>query len=94
MEEAKRTQRFIPIQEWLSGVREAESPDYSKIDKVPMEFFVHIEDKHCSFDEALRIQKEIQSPVDIRIFTGPSALFDSSNHFYAGGRNTNRYFFY
>ena len=55
MEEAKRTQRFIPIQEWLSGVREAESPDYSKIDKVPMEFFVHIEDGHCPLDGALKM---------------------------------------
>ena len=94
MEETKRSQRFIPVKEWLTGERESEIIDFSEIDKIPMEFLAHTGDEHCSYDEALRMQKVIKSPVDIRIFTKPHSTFDPPNHYFTSGRNTDRYFFY
>ena len=59
MAEVERTQRFIPLLEWLSGVRESETVDFSAIDTIPIEFFVHIGDLACSYEEAIKLKEEI-----------------------------------
>ena len=94
MEETKRTQKYIPIHEWDSGEREADFVDFSQIDKVPLEFFAHPQDEHCLYEEVLKMQKEISSPVDIRLFARPQESLTPANHIFTSGRNTDRYFFY
>ena len=71
MANSKRSQKFIPFLDWLSGEQESELYDFSKIDKIPMEFFVHTEDELCPLESTLELQKKISSPVNIRIFTKP-----------------------
>ena len=94
MSNTRRSQKFIPFLDWLSGERESELYDFSKIDKIPMEFFVHTEDEACPFDSALELQKEISSPVNIRIFTKPQLPIPPFSHTFATGRHVDRYFFY
>ena len=92
-ETVKRTQRFIPLKDWLAGEREAPTVDFSKIDKIPLEFFVHIDDEVMDYEKVLKLQEEISSPVKIRMFTHqfpPSPLPRASA--WTGGRNTDRYY--
>ena len=57
--EVKRTQKFIPLLEWLSGEKESETLDFSAIDTIPMEFFAHIHDVTCPYEEAIKLKEEI-----------------------------------
>ena len=54
--EVDRWQELIPVKQWEKGERESKLIDVSKIDKVPMEYFVHTNDLRCPLkDHALKM---------------------------------------
>ena len=50
-------QDFIPIEEWRDGKRESDRIDVSKIDKIPIELFSHVNDEVCL--ETLTLEQQI-----------------------------------
>ena len=56
--ETRRFQDFIPFDEWEDGERKSNLVDFSKMDKVPLEFIAHKDDECCPYSEVLKIVEQ------------------------------------
>ena len=78
--ETGKAMRFIPLNEWLSGVREGQELDLTKLDKIPMEFFVHKRTTVMDYDTVLAMADQIPAPVKLTIFDNdvPQSVLDNT----------------
>ena len=76
-EETGKLATYIPINDWLNGEREGHEIDFSKFDKIPMEFLLHKRSDVQPYDKLLEMIDQIPAPVKLRIFNNdiPEPVF-------------------
>ena len=99
-EETGRLMAFIQPNDWAAGVREAHEVDFTKFDKIPMEFFVHKRTEVQPYDKLLDMIEDIPAPVKLRIFDNevPQSVKDRTRfgnfpfNQWIKGTNTDRHY--
>ena len=81
------------MNDWLEGVRECQLVDLSNINTIPLEYFAHINDEFCLYNETMRMLSEIEIPAKVNRFSIPGEIgFVTGAHdFIVGWNNDHLY---